>query len=247
MERQYALVTGASSGIGAQTAITLSRSYNLVLCGRNLERLTAVKNNCAAGDHYLLPLDFDNPANVEKGLGDFLKGHDIRISYYANCAGMIEYLPVKVFKANSFERMFRVNVVSPAMIVKVLAGKKYNSKALRSVAFISSNISNFGAVAHSLYSASKSGLDGLMRSLAVELAPDCRVNSVLPGGIHTPMTDAVFADDAIRDRLLKSYPLGEGNTQDIADAVEFLLSDKSRWITGQQLTVDGGRTINLSV
>jgi NAD(P)-dependent dehydrogenase (short-subunit alcohol dehydrogenase family) len=86
----------------------------------------------------------------------------------------------------------------------------------------------------------------MVRALAVELAPDVRVNSVLPGAVRTPMAEAALADPVIAERLRQDYPLGIGQPGDIASAVEFLLSKNANWITGQQFVVDGGRTINLS-
>ena len=85
-----------------------------------------------------------------------------------------------------------------------------------------------------------------MRCLALELAPGVRVNSVLPGGIRTPMTEHLYKDTEMIERMNTTYPLGEGSVKDICGAVQFLLSDEARWITGQQLTVDGGRTINIT-
>ena len=85
-----------------------------------------------------------------------------------------------------------------------------------------------------------------MRSLAVELAPHVRVNSVLPGGVRTRMTENMYQDEELISRMAATYPLGLGNVSDISQAVRFLLSDEARWITGQQLTVDGGRTINVT-
>jgi NAD(P)-dependent dehydrogenase (short-subunit alcohol dehydrogenase family) len=85
-----------------------------------------------------------------------------------------------------------------------------------------------------------------MRAAAVELAPDVRVNSVLPGAVRTAMTESMLADDALQTRMEADYPLGLGEPGDIAAAVEFLLSEKARWITGQQLVVDGGRTVNIT-
>jgi len=76
-------------------------------------------------------------------------------------------------------------------------------------------------------------------SLAVELAPDIRVNSVLPGIIETEMTKQYFDNPNFVD----VYPLGFGRPEDVADAVEFLTSDRARWITGQELVVDGGRSV----
>ena len=97
-----------------------------------------------------------------------------------------------------------------------------------------------------MYSATKAGLDGLMRSLAMELAPDVRINSVLPGGVRTRMTEHMYENEELINRMAATYPLGLGTTTDIYKAVRFLLSDNARWITGQQLTVDGGRTVNVT-
>ena len=79
----------------------------------------------------------------------------------------------------------------------------------------------FGAKGFSAYSASKAALDALMRSLAVELAPDVRANSVLPGAVRTPMTAGMFDDPDTAARLLRDYPLGVGEPRDVIDAVEF--------------------------
>jgi NAD(P)-dependent dehydrogenase (short-subunit alcohol dehydrogenase family) len=86
-----------------------------------------------------------------------------------------------------------------------------------------------------------------MRALAVELAPGIRVNSILPGAIQTSMADQAFADAAIVDKLNRDYPLGLGQPADIADAIEFVLSQKARWLTGQEIVIDGGRTVNMSL
>ena len=133
-----------------------------------------------------------------------------------------------------------------AALVKALMNRKVNAGALKSVVFISSNISNFGAKAFSVYGASKGAVDSLMRSLAVELAPRVRVNSVLPGGVRTAMTEHMYQDENLVNRIAAAYPLGLGEVKDIYMTVNFLLSDAARWVTGQQFTVDGGRTINIT-
>jgi NAD(P)-dependent dehydrogenase (short-subunit alcohol dehydrogenase family) len=86
-----------------------------------------------------------------------------------------------------------------------------------------------------------------MRALAVELAPATRVNSILPGAIQTSMAEGGFADPAIVEKLRQDYPLGIGRPDDIASAVEFVLSAGARWLTGQEIVIDGGRTINASL
>jgi NAD(P)-dependent dehydrogenase (short-subunit alcohol dehydrogenase family) len=142
--------------------------------------------------------------------------------------------------------IMNVNFFSAAEITRLLLKKKINHLQLRNIVFVSSTASKFGAKGLNLYCATKGALDSLMRALAVELAPEIRINSVLPGGVRTSMTESMFADPQLAARLGADYPLGPGNISDIAAAVEFLLSDKARWVTGQQFTVDGGRTVNIS-
>ncbi len=247
MERKVVIVTGASSGIGQATAKLLSKTYRLLLCGRDEDRLKRTLEECEGDDHLLWPFDLELVSDIQSSLTDIIKRNELKVYGLAHCAGMIKYLPVKFFSAEEFERVFKVNVIAAAMLLKTLTSKKNNGGVLCSVVFVSSNISNFGAVAHCLYSASKSALDGLMRSAAMELAPKTRVNSVLPGGIHTRMTEEIFSNSELVERMNASFPLGPGKAEDIATVIKFLIGDESRWITGQQLVVDGGRTINITV
>ncbi|OKY84639.1 MAG: short-chain dehydrogenase [Bacteroidales bacterium 52_46] len=246
MEKKYVLVTGASSGIGAEIAKTLSSTCNVILNGRDEQRLKETMCACHSEGHLIWKYDVGNVSEIEDALKLFLEENGISISYFVHSAGYMKTLPIKAISSAILTESFNTNVIAPALITKVLANKKTNKGALESIVFISSNISNFGAKAFAAYSASKSGLDGLMHSLAIELAPKVRVNSVLPGGVRTRMTEHMYADDELIQRMASSYPLGLGTTKDIADTVEFLLSEKSRWITGQQITVDGGRTINIT-
>lgn len=243
MDKEYILITGASSGMGEEIAVSLSSEFNIVLCGRDPERLQGVKKRCSDGHHLIWQYDLSEVDFLEEDFGSFLKGNNLQVSYFVHCAGYMKMYPVRMLNKDVFTDAFNVNVISAALITKLLVGKKSNGAALKSVVFISSNISNFGAKAFSAYSSSKSGLDGLMRSFAVELAPKVRVNSVLPGGVRTRMTEHMYQDEELIERMTATYPLGLGTVEDIRDAVTFLLSDKARWITGQQITVDGGRTI----
>ena len=104
----------------------------------------------------------------------------------------------------------------------------------------------YGAKGYTLYSASKGAMDSAMRSLALELAPDIRVNSVVLGAINTPLAEASFSDKEILENFNNSYPLGTGKVEDAAKVITFLISEKASWITGQQIVADGGRSINTS-
>lgn len=241
------LVTGASSGIGETSAICLSKRYKLILCGRDKYRLESTLKRCCGSGHLIWQYDFTHPESIESSLSEFIVNNGVTIFGLVHCAGMIKYIPVKMFSCNEFEIIYRVNVFSAAMLLKTLVSKKHNQSALRSVVFISSNISNFGAKAHALYGSSKAALDGLMRSAAIELAPKVKINSILPGGVRTSMTQSIFENADTVKKMESAYPLGLGTTEDISNVIEFLISDKNTWLTGQQIIVDGGRTINLSV
>lgn len=246
-KEKYILVTGASSGIGSFIAKSLSKNYKVIIHGRDAEKINQVIGGCKNPTQQLaFVADLQQYEELETVLGKFITEKNIEVTGFVHCAGFMNMLPAKMTSVMVIQKTFSTNLFSAAIIVKVLLQRKVNAGVLKNVVFISSNISNFGAKAFSLYSASKAGIDGLMRSLAVELAPVVRVNSVLPGAIHTPMTTAIFQDEEKAKSMLSTYPLGEGLPEDISNMVEFLLSDKSKWITGQQFTVDGGRTIDIS-
>lgn len=241
------LITGASSGIGREMAIQFSKDFNVVLCGRNKERLGEVCSLCNSNtSHYIWQYDLSKVGELEQSLTSFIYENDLEINYYVHCAGLMKNYPLKMVTIDLMQETYNTNIFSAVLISKVLTTKKTNGKNLENIVFVSSNISGFGAKAHSIYGSSKGALDNLMKSLAIELAPTIRVNSVLPGAVHTPLTEHVFEDEELVARMLKSYPLGFGSVTDLYNAVKFLLSDEARWITGQQLTVDGGRTVNIT-
>lgn len=246
-KKKFVLVTGASSGIGRRIAIGLSASFNVVLNGRNIEKLMETKEKCSDSTvQIIFQNDLSNVTELEEDLSIFINENNIEINHFVHCAGFMKMVPLKMVTIETINTTFTTNIISAALIIKLLTNRKHNNAALSSTVLISSNISNFGAKAFSIYGASKAGLDGLMRSLAVELAPKVRINSILPGAVRTEMTDSIFDDPETVKRMESTYPLGLGDTNDIFEVVYFLLSEKARWITGQQITVDGGRTINIT-
>ena len=246
-KKSYLLVTGASSGIGQEIAIRLSAQYSIVLHGRDKERLVQTLRACDPDrKHLIWEYDLTKIDTLEDAFTQFLLENNCAVSGFVHSAGYFKMSPLKMAKADWFRLSFDINVIAPALITKVLVKKKLNAEELKSVVFISSINSKFGVKALSAYSASKAAVDGLMRSLALELAPAVRVNSVLPGGIRTAMTEYLYEDKELIERMDATYPLGPGNVNDIYGAVKFLLSEDARWITGQQFIVDGGRTINIT-
>lgn len=241
----YLLITGASSDVGKSLAQELSSDYNLVLTGRNKTALVATAQQCK-GNVIVWEQDLNDLQSLETNLSDLIDKKQILIEKFVHCAGDMKMMPCKLISEEAFLKTFSVNVFSAALIVKVLVSRKLNKKALNSAVFISSNISNRGAKAFSIYGSSKAALDGLMRNLAMELAPQVRINSVLPGGMKTKMTEAIFEDQAVSERIKQNYPMGVGAPADLVGMVKLLLSETAGWITGQQFVIDGGRTIDVT-
>ncbi len=247
MENDYVLVTGASSGIGQCIAKTLATSYPLILCGRSSEGLEETRRllseaRGADGADIVWQYDLSDTMGINAALTDLLKNHGAKVQGFVHAAGISPIAPLRMLKTDVMRDIMNVNFFAAAEILKVLSHKRTNGRTLTRVVFISSLNSRVGARGHSIYCASKGALDSFMRSMAEELAPQVRVNSIRPGRIeNTHMTET--GSEAFTERPLSDgYLLGAGHKQDIADMAEFLLSAKSRWITGQVFTVDGGRT-----
>ncbi len=247
MKNSYILITGSSSGIGREMAIYLSKANNIILHGRDQVRLEKVKSQCDIQlDHKIWIQDLNEINDIEISLSQFILKENIEIIGYVHCAGFMKMVPLKMSTPQILTATLNTNVISASLITKILINSKLNPSALKSVVYLSSNLSNMGAKGMSAYGASKGAVDTLMRCLAVELAPKVRVNSILPGAIPTEMTKDIFDNEEVRKRMSETYPLGVGEALDICYLTEFLLSNKSKWITGQQFTVDGGRSINIS-
>ena len=238
---KYSLITGASSGMGALCAKQLSSSSKLIMASENLEMLEAVRNECENPEqHILWHCNFaSDREHIASSLTSLFKQHDAVVDKYVHFAGLTKLLPLKAFPISDIDLIFNVNFFSVLEIMKALL-KKSNAKALNNVVLISAMVSERGNVGNSIYAASKGAINSLVYSLARELAPDIRINALMPGAIETPMTAKL--DEAYREEMRRDTPLGWGSPQDVVDYVEFLLSEKSKWITGQTLFVDGGRS-----
>lgn len=237
----YLLITGASSGMGALCAKHFSNSHKLIMASENLEMLQDVLKECANPEqHILWHCNFATEReNIVQSLTDLLKQHDAVVDKYVHFAGLTKLLPLKTFSIPNIDLIFNVNFFSILEIMKALL-KKSNAKALSNVVLISALVSERGNVGNSIYAASKGAMNSLVYTLARELAPDIRINALLPGAIETPMSKNLDADYIAE--MTKDTPLGWGQPQDVINYVEFLLSDKAKWITGQTLFVDGGRS-----
>jgi NAD(P)-dependent dehydrogenase (short-subunit alcohol dehydrogenase family) len=241
MRTAFTVVTGASSPIGIAIAQQLAPGRGLILHGRNQAKLADLRDACANPEEHLL-WDYDLSATdgITASLGGLLGEREILVDAFVHCAGALQLGAFRLMNPRLETELFAVNVFSAMEIVRVLRRQKPNRASLTNVVFISSGASLFGERGNATYTATKGALDAFMKSLAMELAPAGRANSILPGMVEGGMSDLSRQSASYEEVIKVNYPLGLGRPVDVAAAVEFLLSDKSRWITGQQIPVDGG-------
>jgi NAD(P)-dependent dehydrogenase (short-subunit alcohol dehydrogenase family) len=235
------LVTGASSGIGKATAIECSKiGATVVITGRNHQRLEDTYNQLEGENHRMIVADLNNEQDIQ-----ILIGQIPLIDGMVHCAGLTKNVPFQFASKVNFDEVLNVNFYAPAEISRsILKAKKIAKNG--SIVFISSISGVYcSAVASTIYSASKGAVNGLVKGMALDLAPKViRVNSVNPGVIETNIFNegAISAEQLEEDK--KRYPLKRfGQPQEVAYAAIYLLSDASGWITGSNILIDGGFTL----
>jgi NAD(P)-dependent dehydrogenase (short-subunit alcohol dehydrogenase family) len=241
LEKKTVLVTGASSGIGKAIAIECSKmGATLVITGRNVERLNETFIQLDGSNHSQISADLKVEDQI-KLLIDKLP----LLDGVVHSAGIVTTLPFQFVTKEKLDEIFSVNFISPTLISQqLLKQKKINKNA--SVVWISSIAGNLcTSPGSSIYSASKSAINGIVKGMALELASKgIRVNSVNPGVVETNIfSKGVISEEQILDEI-KKYPLKRyGKPEEIAYAVIYLLSDASAWVTGSHLLIDGGFTL----
>lgn len=241
----YTLVTGATSGIGREIAIHLSQEMPVLILGRDATKTKEVLSECSSKYQHLdFVFDLKNADSIAAELGNFLLQQQVEVENLIYCAGESNSGPIRLSDYQSTLQTMNVNVLSALQIVKVLSSAKYNKKKFANSIFISSIWSIRGGSGQAVYSASKAALDGSMRALAMEFAGKTRFNSILLGAVVTPMAESVISDFELHKGLINAYPAGLGKPQDVIGAIDYLLSDSSSWLIGQEIVIDGGRTID---
>ena len=234
------MVTGASSGIGRETAILLSHlGAQVVLLGRDEQRLAETQEKLSGEGHGVISLElreFDKYADVFKQIRKTGK----KLDGFVHCAGIAKVIPLKVVSANLIQDMLAVNYVSFMELMKHFA-KKTNSDG-GSVVCLSAINAHYPQKCMSVYAATKGALEMAVSSLAVELFDKkIRVNAVVPGPIATPMAASFSEVSGEESNVVGRQLMALGEPADIANMAAYLLSDASKFITGRKFYVDGGR------
>ena len=242
------LVTGASDGLGKEICFLLnSLGANVIGIARNESKLDDIKKEVKYQDkfHYEiedLSINLDDIPNV---ISKIVKKFG-KLKGIVHSAGVIEILPLKAITLDNLDRIHNLNFKAGVMISKGFANRKNNIGENSSIVLLSSIASLLGYKGLVSYSTSKGAINSLVKSLAIELSQNkIRVNSISPGHINTELFNQnkeLYSKDFLEE-LESKYPFGLGEPRDVANLVTFLLSDTSKWITGQNIVIDGGRTL----
>jgi 3-oxoacyl-[acyl-carrier protein] reductase len=241
LKDKIALVTGASQGIGRATSLALVvAGAKVAVAARNADKLASLVAEIAAagGEALAVPMDVADAAQVKTGFQKTLAKFG-RLDILVNNAAITRDTLALRMKLDDWDAVLRTNLTGAHLCIQQALGAMLKQRSGR-IINLSSVVAETGNAGQANYVASKAGLIGLTRSIAVEVASrNITVNAVAPGFIETPMTDVLSQE--LKDKMKAMIPLGRfGQDREIAAAIVFLASDEAGYITGQVLGVNGG-------
>ena len=236
--RKTVLVTGASSGIGKQTAIDLSMAgAKIIITGRNEPRLAETLGELNGEGH----LHFFSDLSAFDTFGAMVENLPL-LDGIVHSAGVTGHLPAKFIAEQDIMQMMNINYIAPVLLTAALLRKKKVANNA-SILFISSITTKYPYYGGALYGSSKAALEAYSRVLSIELASKgIRSNCISPSFVRTPMVDdaSKTISNEVLEKFEKMMPLGFGETSDVSNAILYLLSDASKWVTGSNMILGGG-------
>jgi 3-oxoacyl-[acyl-carrier protein] reductase len=241
LKDKVAVVTGASQGIGRETALALaSAGAKVVVAARNEEKLAALVGEIAAagGEAFALKLDVADAEQVKVGFKRIIEKFG-RLDILVNNAAVTRDGLAMRMKKEDWDVVLQTNLTGAHFCIQQALPTMMKARAGR-IINISSIVAQMGNAGQANYVAAKAGLIGLTKAIAIEIASrGITVNAVAPGFIETPMTDVL--PDKVKEELKTKIPLGRmGSAGDVAAAIVFLASDEAGYITGHVMNVNGG-------
>lgn len=246
LSNRIALVTGASRGLGRATAARLAEEGARVIVHYSASRDAAdtlvEEIRAKGGQADALGADL-SASDGARRLAEAVRALGIdRLDILVNNAGLGEMAPIEDQTIDSFDRQFAVNVRAPFFLVQQLLPILGEGS---SIVMLSSVVARAAFDGSAIYSATKGAVEVLTRNLAKELGPrGIRVNAIAPGAIDTDMAQVFLGSEEGREFIKSLQALKRiGQPDDIADAVLFLASDRSRWVDGRSIEVSGGANL----
>ena len=230
MSKNIVLI-GGSHGIGFEMAKALHADATVYVASRTNEALYNLDVNYITFDATTDSLDLSQ-------LPEEIHG-------FAYCPGSINLKPLKMLSVDVFREEMELNFFALVEVVKAIMPRMAEGS---SMVFFSTVAVSTGMPFHTSVAAAKGAIEGFAKSLAAEYAPKVRVNCIAPSLVDTPLAGRLLNNDKKRELMAQRHPLKRvGNAEDIANLAVFLLGDKSTWVTGQVLGVDGGMsTLNVN-
>jgi 3-oxoacyl-[acyl-carrier protein] reductase len=241
LKDKVALVTGASQGIGRETALALAEAgAKVAVAARNEEKLITLVADiqAAGGEAIAIRMDVADPDQIKSGFKQTLEKFT-RLDILVNNAAITRDGLALRMKQEDWDAVIRTNLTGAHLCIQQSLATMMRARAGR-IINIASVVAQMGNAGQANYVAAKAGLVGLTKAIAIEIASrNITVNAVAPGFIATPMTDVL--SEAVKTELKNRIPLGRmGTAQDVASAIVFLASDEAAYITGHVLDVNGG-------
>lgn len=239
------VVTGASSGLGKESAILISKlGGSVILVARNIDKMKDVYDGLDSSSnnkHEFYPFDLSKLEEINNLATQIIEENG-KIDGVVHAAGIESTVPLKMLSLSHLEEIFKINVFSGIELTKHLSSNRASNKN-SSFVFMSSVMGNLGQKGKVAYCATKGAVNALIKPMALELAKGGRrVNCVSPGIVNTELTAKLFntITAQAKEKILNLHPLGFGEPSDVAFLIVYLLSDASKWMTGSDLTIDGG-------
>ena len=241
LKDKVALVTGASQGIGRDTALALAEAgAKVAVAARNEEKLTALVNEitAAGGEALTLKMDVADAEQVKVGFKSVLEKFG-KLDILVNNAAITKDGLAMRMKLEDWETVLKTDLTGAHLCIQQALATMMRARSGR-IINLSSVVARMGNAGQANYVAAKAGLIGLTKAIAIEIASrNVTVNAVAPGFIETPMTEVLSAE--VKENLKTRIPLGRmGSPRDVAAAIVFLASDEAAYITGHVLDVNGG-------
>jgi NAD(P)-dependent dehydrogenase (short-subunit alcohol dehydrogenase family) len=233
------LVTGASSGLGRQCAITASKyGANVFITARNQQRLLETYNQLSGTGHHWFLADLTLEMDIANLMREIPQLNGVVYS-----TGISDLSPARFIKQEDISKTFDISFNASVLLTSQLLAKKKLEKNACSLLFISTISTRYPFVGGAMYISAKAALESYAKVLGIELASKgIRSNSISPAFVKTPMLDDTaekYSGEAVR-KIEEQQLLGFGEPEDVANVVVFFLSDASRWITASNLIVGGG-------
>ncbi len=246
LTNKVAIITGARRGMGKSHALILAKAGAKVVvsdiseedCQKVVEEIEKNK-----GEALAVKCDVTKKEEVDEMVKKTIKEFG-KVDVLVNNAGICQFKPFLELTEEEWDRTLDINLKGYFLCAQAVAKEmaKQKSGVIINIASVASGQIGIGMATIAHYCASKGGIVAMTESLAVELAPyNIRVNAIAPGMIETPMIDPVKQDSKMMEAMLAKVPMGRvGKPEEVSNLVLFLASDKSSYMTGSTVVIDGG-------